>query len=113
MTNETIDHFEGDDAPSEKARSPGTYADDESLHQLQAAGVPPSLEPLPVMLKRSQLERILQLSRSRIYELMAEGKFPEPINYEKGAGVYWVAEEVAAWLQKQIMNSRKCKRRKA
>ena len=66
-----------------------------------------------VLLKRLQLEKILQLSRSGIYRLMDKNssaydpQFPLPIRYGNGKAVYWIAEEVAEWLEAQIRLSRK------
>jgi predicted DNA-binding transcriptional regulator AlpA len=66
-----------------------------------------------VLLKRLQLEKILQLSRSGIYRLMDKNSsayspdFPLPIRYGNGKAVYWIAEEVAEWLEAQISLSRK------
>ena len=66
-----------------------------------------------VLLKRLQLEKILQLSRSSIYRLMDKNSsahspdFPLPIRYGNGKAVYWIAEEVAEWVEAQIRLSRK------
>jgi prophage regulatory protein len=46
------------------------------------------------------------LSRSTIYQRIAEGRFPKPISLGARA-VGWVEAEVEAWLMGQIEQSRK------
>ena len=46
------------------------------------------------------------LSRSTIYQRVAEGSFPKPINLGARA-VGWVESEISDWLTQQIEQSRK------
>ena len=104
MTNEDDQYWEIERALA--VFRAGAYAVDHSSSVNQSEPKIRSLEGMAVMLKRVQLEKILKLSRSHIYALMAKNQFHRPIRYGKGCGVYWIAEEVAEWLEKQIQNSR-------
>ena len=53
---------------------------------------------VPKILRRAQLEERLGLSRSAIYQMMAEGEFPRPIKLGRRA-VGWPEHEIQAWLQ--------------
>lgn len=48
-------------------------------------------------LRRKQLENQLNLSRSSIYKMIADGTFPKPIKLGRRA-VGWRAEDVQEWL---------------
>ena len=52
---------------------------------------------LTQILRRRQLEEKLGLSRSSIYQMIADGLFPKPIKLGRRA-VGWRAEEVEKWL---------------
>ena len=52
---------------------------------------------LTQILRRRQLEEKLGLSRSSIYQMIADGSFPKPIKLGRRA-VGWRAEEVEKWL---------------
>ena len=52
---------------------------------------------LTQILRRRQLEETLGLSRSSIYQMIADGLFPKPIKLGRRA-VGWRAEEVEEWL---------------
>ena len=54
-------------------------------------------------LKLHCVERRVGLKKSRIYELMAEGKFPLPA---KPGGYHnvWVESEIDAWINKVLAN---------
>jgi prophage regulatory protein len=73
----------------------------------------PRNEQLVAVLRRAQLEKILQLSRSGIYEKLSETSkradpsFPRPIRYGNSRSVYWLESEVRAWLDAQVSSSRK------
>jgi len=64
------------------------------------------------MLKRAQVEKILQLSRSAIYARMDknsdvfDASFPTPVRYGDGKSVFWIAAEIHAWLDAQIRRTR-------
>ena len=49
------------------------------------------------VLRRKQLENQLNLSRSSIYKMIADGTFPKPIKLGRRA-VGWRAEDVQEWL---------------
>ena len=49
------------------------------------------------VLRRKQLEKQLNLSRSSIYKMIADGTFPKPIRLGRRA-VGWRAEDVQEWL---------------
>jgi len=53
---------------------------------------------IPKILRRTQLEELLGLSRSAIYQMMADGEFPRPVKLGRRA-VGWPEHEVQAWLQ--------------
>lgn len=65
------------------------------------------------VLRRVQLEEILKLSRSGIYEKLSkkskrkDPSFPRPIRYGSSRCVYWLESEVRAWLEAQVTSSRK------
>lgn len=54
---------------------------------------------LPVVMARTGL------GRSSIYQKIADGEFPEPINLGPRA-VGWIADEVETWIQSRIDASR-------
>ena len=49
------------------------------------------------VLRRKQLENQLNLSRSSIYKMIADGTFPKPIRLGRRA-VGWRVEDVQEWL---------------
>lgn len=55
----------------------------------------------PRILRRSEVEVRIGLSRSTIYAMMAEGDFPKPIRLGKRA-VGWPESAIAAWLESRI-----------
>lgn len=50
------------------------------------------------MLRRRELESWIGLSRSTIYRLMSEGRFPRPIRVGPRA-VRWPRTEIETWLR--------------
>lgn len=52
----------------------------------------------PTLLRRSQVEQAVGLSRATIYRLMADDEFPAPIRVGKRA-VRWKAEDLRSWLE--------------
>ena len=50
------------------------------------------------LLKRHDVEKRCQISRSAIYRLMRTGQFPEPIRIGPRA-VRWPESEIEAWLE--------------
>lgn len=56
--------------------------------------------------RRKDVEKRVAMSRSRIYALMAEDKFPKPIRL--GAmSVAWLESEITEWIDARIADSRK------
>jgi prophage regulatory protein len=56
------------------------------------------------VLRRPEVENITGLSRSTIYEQMANGTFPKPVKIGKRA-VGWLNSDLAAWLDSKIERS--------
>jgi prophage regulatory protein len=57
------------------------------------------------ILRRKQVEARTGLSRSTIYQRVADGTFPKPVNIGVRA-VGWVESEVTDWLNSQVQQSR-------
>jgi prophage regulatory protein len=57
------------------------------------------------ILRRKQVELLVGLSRSSIYQRVAEGTFPKQIHLGPRS-VGWLASEVEAWVQARIAESR-------
>ena len=51
----------------------------------------------PRILRRSEIETVIGLSRSSIYNMMAEGTFPKPMRLGRRA-VGWLESDVTDWL---------------
>lgn len=58
-----------------------------------------NLKRLPDVLKR------VGYSRSTIYQLIAEGKFPKPISLGERA-VAWLESDIDAWIAARVENAR-------
>ncbi|AMO67389.1 phage transcriptional regulator, AlpA [gamma proteobacterium BDW918] len=54
-----------------------------------------------ILLRRKQIEACTGLSRSTIYALMGEGKFPKPIPLA-GRTVAWTQSSVDKWIAGRI-----------
>lgn len=53
------------------------------------------------LLRRKEVEKLTALSRSRIYDLMRNGKFPKPV--QLGAmSVAWLETEIHEWIADRI-----------
>lgn len=57
---------------------------------------------LDAFLKLDDVKRATGLGRSKIYALMADGKFPKPVNPTGGRGVAWIGSEIAQWQRQRI-----------
>ncbi len=53
----------------------------------------------PIFLDRKQVETMLGISRSTIYRLMSEDKFPKPIRIR--TSVRWRVGDIVAWAESQ------------
>lgn len=60
---------------------------------------------LPRLINRKQVEEITSLSRSSIYLLMSEDRFPKPIQIGNKR-VAWVSQEINEWVDDRIENAR-------
>jgi prophage regulatory protein len=60
---------------------------------------------LPRLINRKQVEQITSLSRSSIYLLMSQDRFPKPIQIGDQR-VAWVANEINEWVNDRIQNAR-------
>lgn len=59
------------------------------------------------ILKRPEVESITGLSRSRIYFLISQQKFPSQINLTpEGRSVGWLESDVLSWLDERIEASK-------
>ena len=55
------------------------------------------------LLRMRDLNDALGLSRSHIYRLMAEGRFPKSVSLVPGGtSVAWVASEIQEWVEQRI-----------
>ena len=50
------------------------------------------------LLDRHQVERIVRMPRSTLYQAMAESDFPKPIRVGKRS-VRWFEDEIVAWME--------------
>lgn len=55
---------------------------------------------VPALFKFDYLSNYVKFGRSRIYGLIAEGKFPAPVKVGKSSR--WVKSEIDSWLSEQI-----------
>jgi prophage regulatory protein len=58
-----------------------------------------------ILLRRKQVEARVGLTRSTIYALMAEGKFPKPIALA-GRTVAWTQSSIDKWIAERIAASK-------
>lgn len=56
---------------------------------------------IPMLLKRQQVEQLTSVGRSHLYAMMADDKFPRPVNLS-GGRVAWLASEVHDWILARI-----------
>ncbi len=62
------------------------------------------------ILRRLNVEAKTGLSRSTIYQRIAEGAFPTPVSLG-GRAVGWVESEISDWIKQRIKASRKAENR--
>jgi prophage regulatory protein len=53
------------------------------------------------LIRRKEVEKATALSRSRLYALMGEGKFPAPVRLGR-MSVAWVLADVEEWINARI-----------
>ena len=51
-----------------------------------------------ILMRRREVEKVLGISRSSIYRLMQEGRFPRPVRIGPAA-VRWRASDITAWVE--------------
>lgn len=59
-----------------------------------------------VLIRRKNVEKRTSLSRSRIYALLKEKKFPQPIRLGR-MSVAWIESEISEWIAERISEFRK------
>lgn len=55
----------------------------------------------PQLLRRPEVEKLVQLSRSTIYARIQQGTFPKPVPLG-GRLVAWVHKDIQDWIQERI-----------
>jgi prophage regulatory protein len=60
------------------------------------------IQPVLTILRRKEVEARTGLSRSSIYALIREGKFPAQVAIGGGRAVGWVAAEIDAYIAQRI-----------
>lgn len=60
----------------------------------------PATQP-PRLLRRTEVERLTSISRSRLYELIASGGFPRPIRLGANS-VAWLESDITAWIAERV-----------
>ncbi|SNT30336.1 transcriptional regulator, AlpA family [Noviherbaspirillum humi] len=59
------------------------------------------------ILRRRHVEAKTGLARSSIYQRIAAGSFPKPINLGGPRAVGWVESEIDQWIEERMIASRK------
>jgi prophage regulatory protein len=54
------------------------------------------------ILRRKQVEAIVGLSRSQIYFLMSQGRFPRQVSLGGRRAVGWTSASIQDWLAEQV-----------
>jgi prophage regulatory protein len=75
-------------------------------HRTLDMPIPSNEIPSPRVLRLPDVINITQLSRSQIYRMEAEGKFPSRISLTQRTTA-WIAQEVEEWLRERIALSRR------
>ena len=57
--------------------------------------------PIPRLLRLPAVLDRVGLGRSRVYELIAEGRFPTPVKLSERA-IAWPSDEIDAWIAERI-----------
>lgn len=52
------------------------------------------------LLDRREVERMVRMSRSSLYQAMAENGFPRPIRVGKRS-VRWIEDEILEWMERR------------
>lgn len=59
------------------------------------------------LLRRPEVQRRTGLSRSQLYLLASQRRFPAPIALSGSRSVAWPSDEVSTWIEAQIRAGRK------
>ena len=62
-------------------------------------------EKHPKLLRLADVRARVPYSRSTIYQLISEGKFPKPISLGARA-VAWLEDEISAWITARVESAR-------
>lgn len=57
------------------------------------------------LIRRNQVTQKCGMGKSQIYDLMARGQFPRPVNLT-GRSVAWIESEIDQWIAGRIAASR-------
>lgn len=60
-----------------------------------------TIDPL---LNRAQVEEMVGLKKTAIYERIARGDFPEPERFKNARYVRWRHSKIEAWLEDQLVS---------
>jgi len=108
MNHESKKYF--DDAVDQ--RRPAATQPSTASYAVSHSGDRQPVTRTATMLRRAQVEKILNLSRSAIYARMDrnsdvfDATFPARVRYGNTKAVFWIAEEVSAWLDEQVRRTR-------
>lgn len=69
-------------------------------HAARAAAVANLPPDLPRILRRPEVEAMVGLRKTALYDLMKAGEFPRPIRLG-GMSRGWIAAEIAAWIEQK------------
>ena len=58
---------------------------------------------MPVLLRRPDVQQRTGLSRSSLYNLIKEGRFPRPVQISDRS-VAWVSDDIDVWINTRIKN---------
>lgn len=59
------------------------------------------------IIRRPQVRERINVSNSKLYEMVAKGQFPKPfVIIPGGRAVGWIEDDVDAWINERFNNSR-------
>ena len=61
---------------------------------------------IPKIIRLPRVKELCAYSRSSIYALIAQGKFPSPIDLGGGRAVGWLESEIVEWINARVASSR-------
>ncbi len=91
LSQQTAPHSAGTCAAASAQRDAG-------LQRLDGTSSVTQVQLRPGLLRRSEVQQVIGLkSKSTLYEMMKDGRFPRPVKLSERA-VAWRSEDVAAWI---------------